>query len=37
VDDVFTPEPDDLWHLVLSRQAQPLSWLAHYPEDPSVN
>lgn len=36
-DDIFTPEPDALWHLVLGRQPQPLSWLAHYPEDPAVN
>lgn len=36
-EDVFTDVPDDLWHLVLGRQPQPLRWLAHYPDDPAVN
>lgn len=35
--DVFTSEPDRLWHAVLRRQARPLRLLATYPEDPALN
>lgn len=36
-DDVFTPEPGDLWRQVLARQPGRLSWLAGAPDDLSLN
>lgn len=36
-DDLFCTEPDELWHRVLARQPGRISWLAHFPDDPSVN
>lgn len=35
--DVFMIEPDELWSFVLARQPGPMSWLANYPDDPSLN
>jgi putative transcriptional regulator len=35
--DAFYQQPDDLWSAVLGRQTGPMSWLANYPTDPSVN
>jgi putative transcriptional regulator len=35
--DLFTPEPETLWHDVLARQTGPLRRYAPFPEDPSVN
>lgn len=36
-DDVFAPEPDEVWHDVLRRQGGELALLAGYPPHPSVN
>jgi putative transcriptional regulator len=36
-DDVFTPEPNELWRRVLRRQPGRLSWLASAPDDLSSN
>lgn len=35
--DVFTDDPDGLWHEVLRRQPGNLKLLATYPDDPSMN
>lgn len=35
--DAFTDDPDDLWRRVLSRQPDPLRWVAWYPPDPDLN
>jgi putative transcriptional regulator len=35
--DVFTDDPEGLWHAVLRRQPGDLKLLATYPEDPSLN
>ncbi|HET7476231.1 MAG TPA: YqgE/AlgH family protein [Dermatophilaceae bacterium] len=35
--DTFTASPEDLWRQVLSRQPGPLSWVASFPDDPSMN
>jgi putative transcriptional regulator len=35
--DIFTPDPDRLWHDVLARQPDSLRRYAPFPEDPSVN
>jgi putative transcriptional regulator len=37
VGDVFTSDPEQLWHDVLHRQAGQLAVLANYPPHPSVN
>jgi putative transcriptional regulator len=36
-DDVFAAEPKDLWRTVLARQRGTTSWMAHFPDDPSMN
>jgi putative transcriptional regulator len=36
-DDVFTDDPDGLWHRVMGRQPGSLGWYGHYPSHPSVN
>ena len=36
-DDALSAAPDLLWRTVLRRQPGTLSWLANYPEDPSLN
>ena len=36
-DDVFAPEPDELWRSVLRRQGGRLAWLASAPDDLSAN
>lgn len=36
-DDVFSEEPDQLWHDVLKRQGGDMAMLATYPPTPSVN
>lgn len=36
-DDVFSPEPENLWSAVLARQSGRLSWFANAPDDPSNN
>ncbi|HZY07442.1 MAG TPA: YqgE/AlgH family protein, partial [Ilumatobacteraceae bacterium] len=36
-DDVFHPDPEDLWRLVLRRQRGRVSWLANAPDDLSMN
>jgi putative transcriptional regulator len=36
-DDVFTPEPDELWSEVLRRKGGPFGVLAQMPLDPSLN
>lgn len=36
-DDVFTEDPDGLWHAVFARQEGTLRWYATYPEDPTWN
>ncbi|MDO8362429.1 MAG: YqgE/AlgH family protein [Actinomycetota bacterium] len=36
-DDVFSPEPGDLWRTVLRRQGGRLAWLANAPDDLSAN
>lgn len=35
--DVFTSDPEGLWHRVLRRQSGPLALLSTYPEDPTTN
>lgn len=35
--DVFNTEPGELWSFVFARQPGPMSWLANYPIDPSLN
>jgi putative transcriptional regulator len=35
--DVFTADPEGLWHTVLRRQAGQLRLLATFPDDPSMN
>lgn len=35
--DAFSDAAQDLWRTVLRRQAGPLSWLATFPADPSMN
>jgi putative transcriptional regulator len=35
--DVFRPDTEDLWPLVLRRQPGPLALMASFPEDPSLN
>lgn len=35
--DAFTSAAEDLWRTVLRRQTGPLSWLATFPADPSLN
>ncbi|HVL80392.1 MAG TPA: YqgE/AlgH family protein [Actinomycetota bacterium] len=35
--DVLTSDPDSLWPAVLRRQGGVLSWVASFPEDPSMN
>jgi putative transcriptional regulator len=35
--DVFAPDPDALWRIVLRRQEGDLAFLATYPDDPSQN
>jgi putative transcriptional regulator len=35
--DPFTPEPKDLWRMVLRRQTGPLAMVATFPPDPSLN
>ncbi len=37
IDDLFSPNPNDLWANVLRRQGGDLAWFAHYPADPSLN
>lgn len=37
VEDVFSAEPDDLWHDVLKRQHGDLAMVANFPPDPSLN
>ena len=37
VDDVFAPDPDELWAEALERKGGPYAQLARMPEDPSVN
>jgi putative transcriptional regulator len=37
VDDVFTTHAAQLWRDVLARQSAPLSWLAHFPDEVSLN
>lgn len=36
-DDAFCAEPEELWRIVLRRQAAPIAMFAHHPEDPGVN
>lgn len=36
-DDAFSDDAAELWHAVLRRQSGPLSWLATFPPDPSLN
>lgn len=36
-DDLFHPDPERLWHVLLERLGGPFAVLAHAPEDPSVN
>jgi len=36
-DDVFTDEPDALWHRILERKGPPWSTMARIPFDPSTN
>ena len=36
-DDVFHPDPEQLWRAVLKRQRNDLVLLANYPPDPSLN
>lgn len=35
--DLFTDAPESLWRTVLRRQPTELAWLAHFPNDVSVN
>lgn len=37
VEDVFCPDPYDLWARVLRREGGEMAWFAHLPEDPTVN
>jgi putative transcriptional regulator len=37
VDDVFAPDPDELWSEALQRKGGPYALLARMPDDPSVN
>lgn len=37
IDDVFTPQPADLWKQVLRRQRGPLALLASFPDDVTLN
>ena len=37
IDDVFAPDPDELWGEALQRKGGPYALLARMPEDPSVN
>ncbi|MBO3129096.1 YqgE/AlgH family protein [Dermatophilus congolensis] len=37
VGDVFTPCPEELWQSVLARQRGRLSWVARFPDDPTMN
>lgn len=37
IDDVFAPDPDELWGEALERKGGPYALLARMPEDPSVN
>lgn len=37
VDDVFAPDPDELWSETLERKGGPYARLGRIPEDPSVN
>ncbi|HEX6196359.1 MAG TPA: YqgE/AlgH family protein [Jiangellaceae bacterium] len=36
-DDAFSDDAAELWQAVLRRQSGPLSWLATFPPDPSLN
>jgi putative transcriptional regulator len=36
-DDVFTPDPEVLWRMVLARQPGKVRLLADFPEDPTLN
>ncbi len=36
-DDIFSDEPEGLWRRVLRRQRGPLTLVASYPDDPSMN
>jgi putative transcriptional regulator len=36
-EDPFSPDPDHLWAAVLRRQPHPLSLVASFPTDPSLN
>ena len=36
-DDALSPDPGSLWPTVLRRQRGTLSWLANFPDDPSLN
>lgn len=36
-EDVFSPDPDELWRTVLRRQPGRLAWLANVPDDLSLN
>jgi putative transcriptional regulator len=36
-DELFSPDPDDLWHDVLERQGGHLALIARMPLDPSLN
>jgi len=36
-EDPFHTQPDELWHEVLRRQPGSMSWLASYPDDPTMN
>ena len=36
-EDVFAADPESLWSAVLKRQPPPLSWMATYPPDISLN
>jgi len=36
-DDIFSPEPDELWRTVLRRQPGRLAWLADAPDDLAAN
>jgi len=37
IDDLFSTDPDDLWHDVLKRQRGDLAMVANFPPDPSLN
>jgi len=36
-EDVFDPDPENLWRTVLGRQRDPRQWLANFPLEPSLN